>query len=61
VSALRQDSYLRAVRRVRHLADLIERAPQSPRDEATRTRAIHDLVHFAERFANHHRRGRGGY
>lgn len=58
---LRSDSYQHAARRVRALADLIEREPETPRDHATRTRAINDLSHFARRFAHKHMIGRGWY
>lgn len=52
---LRSDSYTHAARRVRALADLIERELETPRDHATRTRAINDLSHFAGRFSMRHR------
>lgn len=58
---LRQDSYLRAARKVRHLAELIEREPVTPRDQATRSRAIRDLYMFAQHFSRKHHIGRGGY
>lgn len=55
---LRRESYLAAARRFRQLCDLIEQYsdPQTTRDKAQLTRAIHGLAYGAKDLSARHRR-----
>lgn len=59
---LRPESYRAAARRLRKYADqLDERAdPQSPREQASLTSAVHGLSHYAQLLSRRHRRSIGG-
>jgi len=55
---MRRASYLAAARRLRHYADLIERyaKPETPRERASLTRAIHDVSSYTRALSERHRR-----
>lgn len=57
---LRPESYQAAARRVRRMADALEArsAPQTPREQAALTSAIHTLSHYAQDLSRRHRRSR---
>lgn len=59
---LRPGSYRAAARRLREFADqLDERAdPQSPREQASLTTAVHGLSHYAQLLSRRHRRSLSG-
>lgn len=59
---LRPGSYRAAARRLRKFADQLDaRAdPQSPREQASLTSAVHGLSHYAQLLSRRHRRSISG-
>lgn len=58
---LRPEAYRAAARRLRAMADRLDAcaAPETPRERASLTRAVHVLVDFSRTLSARHRRSTG--